>query len=134
MVYAIFVVLLLAGIAVYSLSISAQSTKVQTDEHARIQMGLYMDSAIELTLLWLSENQGRSWDNPAVAGDESSRFNIQFNNRGASYDVNVTCWKIPDTDNPENNGTVIMDLNGSTDDATLTGETLRMTRRTVQKP
>lgn len=124
--YAIFVMLVIAGIATYSLSISAQTTKVAVDEHIKIQLQLYKKSAIELGLLWLSGEQTRS--NPTNGTGGSSDYNISFDGQ---YHFSMRFWET-DTDSiVESNGTVIMDLTGYTD---VLDEPIRITERRILKP
>lgn len=121
--YAILVMMAIAGIATYSLSMSAQSSRITVDEHVKIQLQLYKKSAVELGLLWLSADQSRS--NPA---SDYSDYNVTFD---SNYAFQLRFWKTSVQHIPESNGTVIMDITGETN---LLDEPIRITERMILKP
>lgn len=120
LIYAITVVVALASIASFALYTSSLTAKQVADEHIRIQLKLYMESALEYTLLWISGDQSRS-QTPGSLG-------FTFD---GDYDVNVSITPMDLSHIAESNGTVLLDAVGRT---TVTGETIRITKRTVQKP
>jgi len=55
LVYAIMVLVLISTLGILSLEFATKSVKTISNEHIKIQLKLYMDSAIEYALLWMSE-------------------------------------------------------------------------------
>ena len=120
LIYAIAVVVALASIATFALYTSSLTAKQVADEHIRIQLRLYMESALEYTLLWMSGDRNRS--------RRADTLDFLYDN---DYDVNVSITPLNLDFIAESNGTVLLDVVGQT---TITGETIRITKRTVQKP
>jgi len=126
-VYAIVILVLIGTVAIYTLELSSKSVKSVSDEHIKIQLQLYQNSAIEYALLWLSENQSRS--NPGEFGlGNSSDLNITYDDR---FMFQIKMYETESADIPESNGTVVMDIVGRFEDST---EPLVVAKRLVVKP
>lgn len=130
-VYAIVIMVLIATIAAYTLSMSAQSAKTTTDEHIRIQMQLYMKSTIEYALLWLSGEKNERTDDISGSGCSTSSNMLQLN-YDDQYFFNVRICQIEGAKSLlESNGTVMIDVNGTT---ALMDEPYHITKRLLVKP
>lgn len=119
--FAIFILFIMATLGVYSLYVSSQTIKVVADEDVSKQLKIYVDSATEINLLWLSADSSRS--------QEGKDLNISFENGAYKFEIYNHATNQKDT--IESNGTVIMDIIGTT---TITGESIRVTKRLVKKP
>ena len=120
LIYAIIVIIALGTIATWSLYTSSRTVRSVADEYQRIQLGLYLDSAAEYTLLWLSESKSRS-QNPG-------HLDLAFE---GTYEVNVTVTPLGLSHIRESNGSVLLDISGYVIDA---AEPIRQTKRMVVKP
>jgi len=120
--YAIIVLVLISTIGVYTLELSSKSVKSASDEHLKIQLELYQNSAIEYAILWLSENKSRSQD------QNGADLNISF---GDGYSFQMKMYATDPTLPPESNGTVIMDIVGRFD---ASSEPIIVAKRVVVKP
>lgn len=120
-IYAIIVLVLVSTIAVYTLSLSSKTVKSVSNEHIKLQLELYRNSAIEYAILWMNEDKTRS-QNP-----NGSDLNISFDN----YHFQIKMFATALTDIPESNGSVILDIVGRTD---VDIEPIISTRRVVVKP
>jgi len=120
LVYAIFVVVLMGSLMVYSLNISSEGAKTASDEHIKMQMKLYKESAIELTMLWMSGDKARS--------EKNGSLNIRFDDK---YDFNISITTLDVKEIKESIGTVMADIVGSTN---FLNENYAITERVVLKP
>ena len=133
MIMAITVILIVATIMALSLAMTTQTTKRTTDIYLYEQAMLLSKSATEYALLQISENA------PCIYMSEN------FTQDGF-YDINITnryVYTAPlpaacpaDTiivQTPEQNGSVIMDVTVTVDDKSITNETIRFFRRSIQK-
>lgn len=120
-IFAIIVLVLVSTIAVYTLSLSSKTVKSVSNEHIKLQLELYRNSAIEYAILWMNEDKTRS-QNP-----NGSDLNISFDN----YHFQVKMFATTLTDIPESNGSVILDIVGRTD---VDIEPIIVARRVVVKP
>lgn len=135
MIMAIAVIVILATIMALSVSLTTETTKRTVDIYLYEQVALHAKSAAELALLEIAKN-----------GCQNS-YNRTLDN---FYDVNVTMQYIYTgavggctpfspggvatyitTD--EQNGSVLMDVTVSVNDANITSEPIRYFRRTIQK-
>jgi hypothetical protein len=127
-VYAVIILVLIATIGIYTLELSSRSVKSVSDEHIKIQMRLYMNSAVEYALLWLSDNTQRSNPTDFGGADPWSDLNITYENR---YRFQLRMYETH-LDVPESNGTVMLDIVGRFDDTGA--EPIVVTRRLIVKP
>ena len=126
-VYAVIILVLIGTIATYTLELSSKSVKSVSDEHIKIQLQLYQNSAVEYAILWLSENKNRS--NPSEFGlGNSSDLNITYDD---IYKFQIKMYETSLTDISESNGTVIMDIIGKFEG---TSEPIVVVKRLVVKP
>ena len=120
-IYSIFIVVVLGTILTYSLHISSLSAKSISDEHIKIQLKLYLESATELTMLWLSGDKTRS--------QNESNLSIAFDNL---YEFNISITPINEASNIQDlNGSVIADIIGKT---TFLDTPYTTTKRVLLKP
>ncbi len=121
LIYAIFVLVLMSTIMLYSLKTSAQDIKVSTDEHIRAQMRLYAQSAIELGTLWLSGDQARSSaeSDLNITFDDNYFFFIHFTPLQGAVSIE------------DSNGTVLADIIGKTPPSDIN---YTITQRLLIKP
>ena len=133
MIMAISVIVIIATIMALSLALTTQTTKRTTDLYIYEQAVLLSKSAAEYALLKISLNQ------------PCTQTNLNFSED--FYDINVTMRYIftapspcaNSADNyftittPEQNGSVLMDITVSVDDATVVNEPIKYFRRTIQK-
>lgn len=120
-IYAIIILVLMSTIAVYTLSLSSKTVKSVSNEHIKLQLELYRNSAIEYAILWMNEDKTRS-QNP-----NGSDLNISFDN----YHFQVKMFATTLTDIPESNGSIILDIVGRTD---VDIEPIIVAKRVVVKP
>jgi hypothetical protein len=127
MVYAIIVLVLIGTVGIFTLELSSRTVKSVSDEHVKIQLRLYMKSAVEYALLWLGEDKSRS--RPGDFGLPAYRdLNITYD---TNYQIVMRAWETT-IDVPESNGTVVLDVIGTFD---ATGaEPLIQTQRLLVKP
>ena len=126
-IYAIVILVLVATIGIYTLELSSRSVKSVSDEHIKIQMQLYMNSAVEYALLWLSESQQHSNPSDFGLGDWSD-LNISYENR---YNFQLRMYETH-LNVPESNGTVLLDIVGRFDDPNA--ESIVVSKRLLVKP
>lgn len=129
LLYAIIILVLIATIGIYTLELSSRSVKSVSDEHIKIQMKLYMNSAVEYALLWLSEE--RRYSNPTDFGspDPWSDLNISYDNGRYAFQLRMYETNL---DVPESNGTVLLDIVGRFDDTGA--EPIVLAKRLLIKP
>jgi hypothetical protein len=138
LISAIFLMVLVAVILMLSLSLSSETTKQTGDLYLREQALLLAKSSTELALL-------------AISGHNNSvncieQINLQYPQTNPIYDINMTLTylgnNLPCNTNhllantiqtTDSNGTVLIDTFVSYSDAD-TNETIRIHRRTIQKP
>jgi len=105
-VYAIVIMVLIAGIAISTLEISANNVETSSDQKIKLQMALYRDSTIEMTMLWLGESRNFC-DGDDTNITANSNHNLEFN-YGQGYRYKVRCTPIRD----EESGSVLLDIRG----------------------
>ena len=101
LVYAIMVLVLISTLGILSLEFATKSVKTISNEHIKIQLKLYMDSAIEYALLWMSEDKDRS------TGGNYKDLNITYDN---NYQIIMRINHIQDSLPKESNGSVVIDM------------------------
>ena len=117
--YAILIVVLISTVMVLSLQFSAKTVFVSSKENIKIQLKLYMDSAIEYTLLWMSKDKTRSQQ------DQNLSISYDDNN----YTIYIQIHSIKDPLPKETNGSVIVDVVGVKPNTNI-----RLTKRISLKP
>ncbi len=135
---AIFLMVLVATLMVLAFSLSSQTAKQTGDIYLQEQAQLLARSSTEFALLAISGH-----DNSA---DCIEQINLNYPQGAPIFDINLTLYYIGNglkcntdhiLDNTiatnESNGTVLIDTLVSYTDPT-TGEPVRFTRRTIQKP
>lgn len=127
-VYAVIILVLIATIGIYTLELAGRSVKSVSDEHIKIQMQLYMNSAVEYALLWLSETKQRSNPTDFGSADPWSDLNITYENR---YRFRLRMYETS-LNVPESNGTVLLDVTGRFEDPGR--EPIVVAKRLVIKP
>ena len=137
MIMAISVIVVVATIMALSLALTSQTSKKTTDIYLYEQSMLLAKSATEYQLLRITQNP------PCSNLDDNFR-------QDTIYDVNITTRYIynnnnpctananPGTiyvnvDTPEQNGSVLIDVAVSINDATIATEPIRYFKRTIQK-
>lgn len=131
MIMAIAIIVILATIMALSLSLTTETTKRTVDVYLYEQVALHAKSAAELALLDIAKGGPCTTIAP---------YAIDF------YDINVSVQYIYtnpspcstaltyfETATPEQNGSVLMDVTVSVNDANITTEPIRYFRRTIQK-
>ena len=136
MIMAIAVIVIISTIMALSLALTTETTKRTVDVYLYEQVALHAKSAAELALLEIAKN-----------GCQNS-YSTDFG--GSIYDANVTmqyfytgavggCTPFSPggvatyITTPEQNGSVLMDVTVSVNDANITSEPIRYFRRTIQK-
>ena len=104
LIYAIMVLVLISTLGILSLEFATKSVKTISNEHIKIQLKLYMDSAIEYALLWMSEDKDRS------TGSNYKDLNITYDN---NYQIIMRINHIQDSLPKESNGSVVIDMIGN---------------------
>jgi len=127
-IYAIVILVLIATIGIYTLELSSRSAKSVSDEHIKIQMQFYMNSAVEYALLWLSENPSRSNPGDFGGADPWSDLNISYGNR---YNFQLRMYETH-LDVPESNGSVMLDIVGRFNDTGF--DPIVVSKRLILKP
>ena len=139
MIMAIGVIVIIATIMALALSLSTQTTKKTADLYVHEQAVLLSKSAAEYALLQISLN-----DNTV---DPCAITNIPFSPPAPLdyYDINISIKYVytslcstasnsfTTVTTPEQNGSVLMDITVSVDDATITSEPITYFRRSIQK-
>jgi type II secretory pathway pseudopilin PulG len=136
MIMAIMVIVILATIMALSMQLSSETTKRSTDIYLQEQAVLLAKSAAEYTLLEISENNS-TLDPCAIS---SLNFHQDI------YDVNISVlysyvnppsscdgktFATVTTD--EQNGSILLNVAVSVNDANISTEPIRYFRRTIQK-
>ncbi|RUM44723.1 MAG: type II secretion system protein [Hydrogenimonas sp.] len=138
LISAIFLMVLIAILLMLSLSLSSETTKQTGDLYLREQALLLAKSSTELALLAIS---GNDWSSNCI-----EQINLQYPQTDPIYDINMTLTylgnNLPCSTNhllanniqtTDSNGTVLIDTFVTyTDNAS--NETIRIHRRTIQKP
>jgi len=122
LIYAIMVLVLISTLGILSLEFATKSVKTISNEHIKIQLKLYMDSAIEYALLWMSEDKDRS------TGSNYKDLNITYDN---NYQIIMRINHIQDYLPKESNGSVMIDMIGKYSNQDIN---ISMSRRICVKP
>jgi len=122
--YATFIMVVIAVVGINTIQMVAETNSSTTKEHIKTQMNLYMDSTIEYSLLWLSQNQNFSQNKSTVTINYPSGYTFIVNTYPI---VGINGANIP----IESRGTVVIDIIGSYND---NEHAFSLSTRTVQKP
>jgi len=137
MIMAVAAIVIISTLLALALSMTAKTSKNTINLYLYEQAQLIAKSAAELTLLYISLENNET--NPCHVKS------LNFTERNL-FDVNVTVkysYLDPSPCNPadtfatvtteEQNGSVLLDITVSVDDATVTTEPIRYFKRTIQK-
>jgi hypothetical protein len=122
LVYAIMILVLISSIGILSLEFATKSVKTVSNEHIKIQLKLYMDSAIEYALLWMSTDKSKS------TGSNYKDLNITYDKY---YKIIMRINHIQDYLPKESNGSVMIDMIGKYSNQDIN---ISMSRRICVKP
>lgn len=142
MIMAILLLLFVAAMSAVMISLTAQSTKSKSDTLLREQAYFLARSATEYALLAISGHD-RTATNSCI-----NEINSQYlpDNVTPMFDINTTIWYVGlggiancnsivgNINTPESNGTIILDVTVSSNDAYGLSEPITYHRRTMQKP
>jgi len=135
MIMAITVILIVATIMALSIAMTTQTTKRTTDIYIYEQAVLLSKSATEYALLKIADDGPCSNIN-TLNFTQNGYYNISITNRYVYTAPLPAACPVPDTiivQTPEQNGSVIMDVTVTVDDKSITNETIRFFRRSIQK-
>ena len=135
MIMAITVIGIMGTIMALSLSMTTQTTRKTADLYLYEQSMLLAKSATEYQLLRIAQNPPCTDLDTAFTQD--SIYQVEIKTRYV-YDSANVCTSAGGTEyavvsTPEQNGTVLIDVSVSVDDATIVPEAIRYFRRTIQK-
>lgn len=127
---AIFIMVLMATLGIYSFYITTQTVETVTDSDIANQLELYADSVAEINLLWLSADHERVKDTSTfeITFDDFYFFTVQ------NTPILETFKDINSTQVVERNSSVIMDIVGTTKQEITGVPQRRITKRLVGKP
>lgn len=138
MMYALVITVLVATLGVFSIRFSTSSLNATTNEHIAIQLDLYLDSTIELAILYaqrygfVNDENNRPRPNPLTPITK----NINY---GINGEYKFTYKLIPTHDNSiskvdeDMKNAMILDVSGFVI-SPITNQTFRATKRQVIKP
>ncbi|MFA5235189.1 MAG: hypothetical protein WC390_12390 [Sulfurimonas sp.] len=150
MITAIIVIVIISTIMALSLSLTAQTSKRTIDLYLYEQVALHAKSAAELALLDIAQVNpctytGNTYNFPRGCTGATCLYNAIVTTTYIYYDDPLTvgvnespCTATAGSDyilinTPEQNGSVLMDVTVSVNDANITTEPIRYFRRTIQK-
>lgn len=150
MIMAIIVILIISTIMALSLSLTTETSKRTTDIYLYEQVALNAKSAAELALLDIAQAApctytGSTYSLPFGCTGSACIYNVNVTAQYIYYDDPLTvgtnespCATAVGSDyivvnTPEQNGSVLMDVTVSVNDASITTEPIRYFRRTIQK-
>ncbi|MDT8338670.1 MAG: hypothetical protein RQ763_05700 [Sulfurimonas sp.] len=150
MIMAIAVIVIISTIMALSLSLTSETTKRTVDLYLYEQVALHAKSATELALLDIAQASpctytGNTYNFPLGCTGATCIYNAIVTPTYIYYDDPLTlgvnespCDTAAGTDyilinTPEQNGSVLMDVTVSVNDANITTEPIRYFRRTIQK-
>lgn len=146
MIFAIIIMVVVATLGILGLKLSSSTLNTTTNQHIAIQLDLYMDSTIELAILYVQRNGFKF-----VEGSTNQvRPNvmepiIRTINYGANGEYRFTYKMTPliDIDDPTSTdsnevkqtkaNTMVLDVSGYVVNP-ITNQTFRVTKRQVVKP
>lgn len=143
MVFAIIIVVLVATLGILGLKLSTRAMNTTTNEHIAIQLDLYLNSTIELAILYIQRN-GFLYNAGANAQDISStkRANamepitrkINYGENGEyQFIYKMTPLVDANTAKEDQINTMVIDVSGFVVNP-ITNQTFRVTKRQIVKP
>lgn len=139
MIYAIIITVLVASLGILGLKLSNTTLNTTTNEHIAIQLDLYLNSTIELAILYIQRNGFVYQEN----SDTQKRANVmqpieKYINYGQNNEYQFKYKMTPLIDNSaqdieDQKSVMILDVSGSVTNP-ITNQTLRVTKRQIIKP
>lgn len=137
MIYALIITVLVATLGILGLKLSTSTLNTTTNEHIGIQLDLYLNSTIELAILYIQRNgfvynEGTNTKRANVM--EPITKNIKY---GANGEYQFTYKITPLQDNQSSSedikNSAIVDVSGFVVNP-ATNQTFRVTKRQIVKP
>lgn len=139
MIYAIIITVLVASLGILGLKLSNTTLNTTTNEHIAIQLDLYLNSTIELAILYIQRNGFVYKEND----DKDKRPNVmqpieKYISYGQNQEYQFKYKMTPLIDNSiqdieDQKSVMILDVSGWVTNPT-TNQTLRVTKRQIIKP
>lgn len=148
LVQALIIIVLISGIMAIAMKYATISVKQTSDAYAKESVELFMDSAIELTLLAISGYDRNNGTNPCL-----QEVNITSADRRYIADVNITTYfvyqgkdnngsvfncpnRVQLIQTEESHGMILLEAKVETNatNPKNQGKHIRLTRRTLQRP
>ncbi|RDU65216.1 hypothetical protein [Helicobacter sp. MIT 14-3879] len=139
MIYAIIITVLVATLGILGLKLSSTTLNTTTNEHIAIQLDLYLNSTVELAILYIQrngfvDNENTNTKRPNVMA--SIERYINYGERGEyqfKYKMTPLIDNSSSTAQEDQKNVMILDISGSVTNP-ITNQTLRVTRRQIVKP
>ncbi len=146
MIFAIIILVIVATLGILSLKLSSSTLNTTTNQHIAIQLDLYLDSTIELAILYIQRNGFKFVEGSATQQRPNVMAPIVKSiNYGANGEYRFTYKMTPlvNIDDPLSNdsdeikqtkvNTMVLDVSGYVVNP-VTNQTFRVTKRQVVKP
>ena len=138
MIMAVAVIVIMATLMALALSMTAKTSKNTIDLYLYEQAQLIAKSAAEVTLLYISleNNETNPCHVQTLDFTENSIYDVNVTVKYSYTSYPATCpasVRFAPVTTPEQNGSVLLDITVSVDDATVTTEPIRYFRRSIQK-
>lgn len=145
MIFAIIILVVVSTIGILGLKLSSSTLNTTTNQHIAIQLDLYLDSTIELAILYIQRNgfkfaEGSTQPRPNVMAPIIKNINYGAN---GEYRFTYKMTPLVDIDNPLSPdteeikqtkvNTMVLDVSGYVVNP-ATNQTFRVTKRQVVKP
>ena len=147
MIFAIIIMVVVATLGILGVKLSSSTLNTTTNQHIAIQLDLYMESTIELAILYIQRNGFKYAEgkyNMQVRPNTMAPI-IRSINYGANNEYKFTYKMTPlvNVDDPSSNdidavkqtkvNTMVLDVSGYVVNP-ITNQTFRVTKRQVVKP
>lgn len=145
MIFAIVILVVVATLGILGLKLSSKTLNTTTNQHIAIQLDLYLDSTIELAILYIQRNGFKFAEGSTQQRPNAMAPIIKNINYGANGEYKFTYKMTPlvDVDNPLSPdseeikqtkvNTMVLDVSGYVVNP-VTNQTFRVTKRQVVKP
>ena len=145
MIFAIILLVLVAGLGVLGVRLSTSTLNMTTNQHIAIQLDLYMESTIELAILYIQRNGFKYVEGGYLVTPRTNPMEpiVRTINYGANNEYVFTYKMTPlvdldptKTDDPviqTKINTMVLDISGYVVNP-ITNQTFRVTKRQVVKP
>ena len=138
MIYAIIITILVATLGIFGLKFSAKTLNTTTNEHIGIQLDLYLNSTLELAILYVQQYGFINGENGRPRADPTAKItkNIKYGSNGEyefTYTITPLLNNAQSNINEDIKNVATVDISGFVTNP-VTKQVFRITRRQIIKP